>query len=64
VTLAILGLILAGLAAGAAIGAHFGRKHGYRQGSRAAEIEVDHLRGELYDAEQQMNALRYFRRAA
>jgi hypothetical protein len=59
-TTALLALILGGPVAGAAIGVRYARRFGYR----AMEIELDHLRGELYDAEQQMAALRYYRRAA
>jgi hypothetical protein len=63
-TLGILGLILAAFAIGSAATAYYVHRWAYQLGYRDGAHDLDDLRAELYDAEQQMAALRYFRRAA
>lgn len=63
-TYGLLGLILAAFALGAAATAYYVRRWAYQLGYRDGAHDLDDLRADLYDAEQQMNALRFYRRAA
>lgn len=63
-TLGILGLILAAFALGSAATAYYVRRWAYKLGYRDGAHDLDDVRADLYDAEQQMNALAWQQRRA